>query len=126
MPFSLFECRDGTFVVVPAGLAPPAAAYRAHGEFVLVSNACRHLYDTVVWDDISKVIDRQLYATVPPEVAFCLFEVGAPALPDTGSDRAATRRRSREPLAPDRKRESRNEPVAGRGARPPRHRLTKV
>jgi len=75
MPFSLFECQDGTFVVVPRSLAPPVEAYRTHGDYVLVSDACRDLYDTTVWDDISKLIDLELYAVVRPEVAFYIFDV---------------------------------------------------
>lgn len=75
MPFSLFECKDGTFVVVPRGLAPPLPAYQAHGESIHLSDLCRHLYDTTVWDDVSREVDRQLYAVVHPEVAFHLFEL---------------------------------------------------
>ncbi len=79
MPFSLFECRDGTFVVVPRGLAPPLAAYQAHGESIHLSDSCHHLYDTAVWDDVSREVDRQLYAVVHSDVAFYLFEVAAGA-----------------------------------------------
>lgn len=75
MSFSLFECRDGTFVVVPRGLTPPIEAYNAHGEFRHVSDHCRHLYDSPVWDDVSRVIDHMLYAAVRPEVASCIFEL---------------------------------------------------
>jgi hypothetical protein len=77
MPFSLFECQDGTFVVVPLGLAPPLPAYQAHGESVHVSDACRHLYDTTVWDDVSRDVERQLYAVVHPQVAFHIFGIPA-------------------------------------------------
>ncbi|MGJ4801839.1 hypothetical protein [Luteimonas sp. SDU82] len=75
MPFSLFECQDGTFLVVPRGFAPPLPAYQAHGESIHLSDRCRHLYDTSVWDDVSREVDRQLYAAVCPEVAFYLFEL---------------------------------------------------
>lgn len=93
MAFSLFECQDGTFVVVPFCLAPPAEVYRAHGESVLVSNACRHLYDTVIWDDISKVIDSKLYAVIHPEVAVYLFDVGeSDAIAPRGSVEEAGKR----------------------------------
>jgi hypothetical protein len=73
--FSLFECRDGTLVVVPRGLTPPLAAYRQHGEFVHLSDACQRLYDTAVWDEISREVDRALYKVVTPEVARRIFEV---------------------------------------------------
>ncbi len=79
MPFSLFECRDGTFVVVPRGLAPPLAAYQAHGESIHLSDLCRHLYDSSVWDDVSREVERQLYAVVHPDVAFRLFDLPAGA-----------------------------------------------
>ncbi len=77
MPFSLFECKDGTFVVVPRGLAPPLPAYQAHGESIHLSDLCRHLYETSVWDDVSREVDRQLYAVVHPDVAFHLFDMPA-------------------------------------------------
>lgn len=75
MPFSLFECQDGTFVVVPRGLAPPLPAYQAHGDSIHLSDLCRHLYDTTVWDDVSREVNRQLYAVVHAEVAFHLFDL---------------------------------------------------
>lgn len=79
MTYSLFECQDGSFLVTPLGLAPPLAAYRAHGHSIRVSDACRHPYDTVIWEDISRAIDRQLYAEVPPEVAVYIFDIAASA-----------------------------------------------
>ena len=75
MTYSLFECTDGTFVVVPKGLAPPLEVYNLHGEFHHVSDNCRYLYDSPVWDEVSRVIDLMLYAAVRPEVAFCIFDV---------------------------------------------------
>ena len=88
MPFSLFECRDGTFVVVPRGLAPPLPAYQAHGESIHLSDLCRHLYDTSVWDDVSREVERQLYAVVHPDVAFHLFDLPAGAAGTTPGDTA--------------------------------------
>lgn len=98
-------------MIVPAGLAPPAAAYRAHGESMLVSNACRHLHDTVVWDDISRIVDRQLYAEVPPEVALYLFDVGEAGVPVGPS--TAPHKRHRERPTP----EHGSRPVIGPEAR---------
>lgn len=77
MTYSLFECQDGSFLVTPLGLAPPLAAYRAHGHSIRVSDACRHLYETAIWEDISRTIDLQLYAEVAPEVALYIFDVVA-------------------------------------------------
>ena len=88
MPFSLFECRDGTFVVVPRGLAPPLAAYQTHGESIHLSDLCRHLYDSSVWDDVSREVERQLYAVVHPEVAFHLFDLPADAAGSIPGDTA--------------------------------------
>ena len=79
--FSLFECKDGSFIVVPRGLAPPVAVYRAHGPSIHVSDLCRHLYDTDVWDDISREVERQLYAVVHADVAFWIFDLPEPAVP---------------------------------------------
>jgi len=73
--FSLFECKDGTFVVVPLGLAPPVAVYRGHGPSIHISDRCLHLYDTDVWDDLSREVERQLYAVVHPDVAFWIFDL---------------------------------------------------
>ncbi|TYT25539.1 hypothetical protein FZO89_04270 [Luteimonas viscosa] len=75
MSFSLFECQDGTLIVVPRGLTPPLAAYKAHGEFVHLSDECQHLYDTALWDEISREVDRTLYKVVQPEVALRIFDV---------------------------------------------------
>ncbi|WP_202845536.1 hypothetical protein [Luteimonas saliphila] len=75
MSFSLFECQDGTLVVVPRGLTPPLEAYKAHGEFLHLSDACRDLYDTSLWDEISREVDRTLYKVVTREVALRIFDV---------------------------------------------------
>jgi|GEM_PF-2268821 hypothetical protein len=79
--FSLFECKDGSFIVVPRGLAPPVAVYREHGPSIHVSDLCRHLYDTDVWDDISREVERQLYAIVHADVAFWIFDLPDPPVP---------------------------------------------
>jgi hypothetical protein len=73
MFFSLFECQDGTFVVVPQGLAPPVEAFCAHGRAVHVSDRPRLAYDCAIWDDVSRRMDRALYVAVHPDVAFFLF-----------------------------------------------------
>ena len=75
MTYSLFECRDGTFVVVPKGFSPPIEVYNLHGDFQHVSDRCRYLYDSQVWDEVSRTIDLMLYAAVRPEVAFSIFDV---------------------------------------------------
>ena len=89
MSYSLFECRDGAFVVVPRGLTPPIEAYTAHGEFQHVTDRCRHLYDSPVWDDVSRLIDQMLYAVVRPEVAFSIFEIPGPTTPRRLADAEA-------------------------------------
>lgn len=78
MSYSLFECVDGTFVVVPKGFSPPIEVYNLHGDFHHVSDRSRYLYDSPVWDEVSRVIDVMLYAAVRPEVAFCIFDVTSP------------------------------------------------
>lgn len=64
-----------------------------------MSNACRHLYDAVVWDDISRTVDRQLYAEVPPEVALYLVDIGEPGVPGVSS--TTPRKRDRERPTPE-------------------------
>ena len=95
MTYSLFECRDGTFVVVPKGFSPPIEVYNLHGDFHHVSDRCRYLYDSPVWDEVSRTIDLMLYAAVRPEVAFCIFDVegaGEAAEPGAGtSDKPPSR-----------------------------------
>lgn len=75
--FALYECQDGTFVIVPRDLSPPVSVSRTHGDHVCVSYLPRHVFDSPLWDEASRKIESTLHAIVPLHEALVMFDLSA-------------------------------------------------
>lgn len=77
MRYSLYECRDGTLLVTPEGFAPPLAAYRLHGEGILISSAPRRTHDPSLWGTVGREIEARFHCVVSEDQARQLCDVPA-------------------------------------------------